>query len=54
MSLIRDYALSKLYDDEFVEGEGIVQVLNDIRSLPPLWRLKAYNILIKKGGRHLP
>ncbi|MCK5657273.1 MAG: PilZ domain-containing protein, partial [Deltaproteobacteria bacterium] len=24
LSLIRDYALSKLYDDEFVEGEGIV------------------------------
>jgi hypothetical protein len=54
LSLIREYALSKLYDDEFVEGEGIVQLLNDIRSLPPQWRLKAYNILIKKGGRHLP
>ena len=54
MSLILDYALSKLYDDEFVEGEGIVQVLSDIRNLPPPWRLKAYNILIKKGGEHLP
>ncbi|MBE9533714.1 MAG: PilZ domain-containing protein [Proteobacteria bacterium] len=54
LSLIRDYALSKLYDDEFVDGEGIVQLLSDIRNLPPQWRLKAYNILIKKGGEHLP
>ncbi|MGD8253174.1 MAG: PilZ domain-containing protein [Syntrophobacterales bacterium] len=52
--LIRDYALSKLYDDEFVKEEGIVQLLSDIRNLPPQWRLKAYNILIKKGGKHLP
>ena len=52
-NLIRDYALSKLYDKEFVEGEGIVRVLNDIRNLPPEWRLKAYNILIKKGGKNL-
>ena len=50
LRLIQDYALSKLYDDEFVENEGIVQLLNDIRNLPPQWRLKAYNILIKKGG----
>jgi hypothetical protein len=54
LSLILDYALSKLYDDEFVEGEGIVQLLSDIRNLPPQWRLKAYNILIKKGVEHLP
>ena len=52
--LIRDYALSKLYDDEFVKGEGIAQLLSDIRNLPPQWRLKAYNILIKKGSKHLP
>ena len=54
LSLIQDYALSKLYDDEFVEDEGIVQLLSDIRNLPPQWRLKAYNILIKKGSKHLP
>ncbi|MGD8436614.1 MAG: PilZ domain-containing protein [Syntrophobacterales bacterium] len=54
LRLIRDYALSKLYDDEFVKEEGIVQLLSDIRNLPPQWRLKAYNILIKKGGKHLP
>ena len=52
LSLIQDYALSKLYDDEFVEDEGIVQLLSDIRNLPPQWRLKAYNILIKKGNKH--
>jgi hypothetical protein len=54
LGLILDYALSKLYDDAFVEGEGIVQLLSDIRNLPPQWRLKAYNILIKKGGERLP
>ena len=52
LSLIQDYALSKLYDDEFVEEEGIVQLLSDIRNLPPQWRLEAYNILIKKGSKH--
>lgn len=54
LSLIQDYALSKLYDNEFVESEGIVQLLSDIRNLPPRLRLKAYNILIKKGGKNLP
>lgn len=54
LSLIQDYALSKLYDDAFVKGEGIVQLLSDIRNLPPQWRLKAYNILIKKGDKKLP
>lgn len=54
LRLIRDYALSKLYDDEFVQGEGIVQLLSDIRNLPPQWRLRAYNILIKKSGERLP
>jgi hypothetical protein len=34
LSLFRDYALSKLCDDEFVEDEGIVQLLSDIRTLP--------------------
>lgn len=52
LSLIQDYALNKLYDDEFVEAEGIFQLLSDIRNLPPQWRLKAYNILIKKGSKH--
>jgi hypothetical protein len=54
LSLIREYALAKLYDDNFVRQEGIVQVLSDVRNLPPSYRLKAYHILIKKGGEHLP
>ena len=53
LNLLREYSLTKLYDDNFVRREGIVQVLNDIRNLPPLHRLKAYQILIKKGGRHI-
>ena len=50
LSLITEYSLSKLYDDNFVRQEGIIQVLNDIRNLAPQWRLKAYNILIKRGA----
>ena len=49
LSLIQDYALRKLYNDEFLENEGIVQLLSDSRNLPPQWRLRAYSILIKKG-----
>lgn len=52
-SMIQDYSLSKLYDDEFLQEEGIDQVLSDIRNLPPSWRLKAYDILIKKGSGYL-
>jgi Tfp pilus assembly protein PilZ len=54
LSLIRDYSLTRLYDDNFLRKKGIVQVLNDVRNLPPSYRLKAYHILIKKGGKHLP
>jgi len=50
LSLIRDYSLGKLYDEDFVRREGILQILNDIRNLPPLYRLKAYHILIRKEG----
>ena len=51
LSLIRDYSLSRLYDEEFVRREGILQILSDIRNLPPLDRLKAYHILIRKEGK---
>lgn len=54
LSLIRDYSLTKLYDDDFVRKEGIIQIISDIRNLPPLYRLKAYHILIKKGSKHIP
>jgi len=53
LNMIRDYSLTKLYDDNFVKQEGILQLLDDIRNLPPEWRLKAYHILIKKGSGHL-
>ena len=51
LSLIRDYSLSRLYDEEFVHREGILQILSDIRNLPPLDRLKAYHILIRKESK---
>ncbi|UCG20745.1 MAG: PilZ domain-containing protein [Deltaproteobacteria bacterium] len=51
LSLIRDYSLTKLYDEDFVRREGILQILSDIRNLPPLYRLKAYHILIRKESK---
>jgi hypothetical protein len=51
LSLIRDYSLSRLYDEDFVRREGILQILNDIRNLSPLDRLRAYHILIRKESR---
>jgi hypothetical protein len=49
-SLIRDYTLRMLSNREVVQDQGITNVLNDIRNLPAMDRLKAYNILIKKGA----
>jgi uncharacterized protein (TIGR02266 family) len=49
--LIREYALTSLYDDNLVRSGGILQVLEDIRNLPSLARLKAYHILIRKGTK---
>jgi hypothetical protein len=51
LSLIRDYSLSRLYDEDFIRREGIIQILSDIRNLPPLYRLKAYHILIRKESK---
>ena len=51
LSMIRDYSLIKLYDEDFVRREGIVQILSDIRNLTPLYRLKAYHILIRKESK---
>jgi hypothetical protein len=53
LSLIREYALSKLYDEDFVRSQGILNILDDIRNLPPIWRLKAYHILIRKASEPL-
>ena len=54
LNLIQDYSLTKLYDDDFVQREGIIQIMSDIRNLPPMYRLKAYHILIKKGSKRYP
>ena len=51
LSIIQDYSLIKLYDDDFVRTEGILQLLGDIRNLPPLYRLKAYHILVRKESK---
>jgi len=51
--MILDYSLKKLYDKEFLRKEGIMRVLSDIRNLPAEYRLKAYHILIKKGGKDI-
>ncbi len=49
-SLIRDYTLKMLNNEELLRDGGILLVLEDLRNLPPMERLKAYNILIKKGS----
>ena len=53
LSLIREYSLSRLYDDDFVRREGILRILSDIRNLPPFCRLKAYHILIRKESKQI-
>jgi hypothetical protein len=47
-SLIQNYTLEMLCDDEIVRKQGILQLMNDIRNLDPELRLKAYRILTKK------
>lgn len=49
--LIREYTLTRLYDDDLIRSEGILRVLEDIRNLPSMARLKAYHILIRKGTK---
>jgi len=51
--LIREYTLTRLYDDNLVRSGGILRVLEDIRNLPSMARLKAYHILIKKETKPL-
>ena len=50
LALILDVTLKMLDTDELVQSEGILRILDDIRNLPSLDRLRAYNILIKKGS----
>jgi len=51
--MIRDYTLKMLNNEELLRDGGILLVLDDLRNLPPKDRLKAYNILIKKGSGHI-
>lgn len=51
--MIRDYTLKMLNNEELLRDGGILLVLDDLRNLPPEDRLKAYNILIKKGSGHI-
>ena len=52
--MIRDYTLKMLNNEELLRNGGILLVLDDLRNLPPEDRLKAYDILIKKGSGHFP
>jgi hypothetical protein len=52
LGLIREYTLKMLNNEDLLRDGGILLVLEDLRSLPPEYRLKAYNILIKKGSGH--
>ncbi|MFP3869364.1 MAG: PilZ domain-containing protein [Syntrophobacteria bacterium] len=48
-SLLRDFTLRMLADDEALRRQGgILRVLEDIRNLPSMERLKAYTILTRK------
>ena len=49
-TLIRDFTISMLDNDELLREGGILRVLEDIRNLSPEDRLKAYHILIGKGA----
>jgi hypothetical protein len=51
--MILDYTLKMLNNEELLRNGGILLVLDDLRNLPPEDRLKAYNILIKKGSGHI-
>jgi hypothetical protein len=51
--MILDYTLKMLDNQELLRDGGILLVLDDLRNLPPEDRLKAYNILIKKGSGHI-
>jgi hypothetical protein len=49
-SLVQDYTLKMLNNEDLLRDGGILQLLDDLRNLPPMERLKAYHILIKKGS----
>lgn len=47
--LIKDYIWQPIYMDAQVRSHGILPVMRKIRKLPPAYRLKAYDLLIKRG-----
>ena len=47
-SLLRDYTIRMLDNDDLLRDGGILLVLDDLRNLPPKDRLKAYHVLIGK------
>ena len=49
-SLIRDYTIRMLDNDDLLRDGGILLVLDDLRNLEANDRLKAYHILIGKGS----
>lgn len=53
LGLIREYTLKMLNNEDLLRDGGILLVLDDLRSLPPEYRLRAYNILIKKSSGHV-
>ncbi len=49
-TLIRDFTIRMLDNDDLLREGGILRVLEDLRNLPSKDRLKAYHILIGKGA----
>ena len=49
-TLILDYSIRMLDNDDLLRDGGILQVLEALRSLPAADRLKAYHVLIGKGS----
>ena len=53
LGIIREYTLKMLNNEDLLRDGGILLVMDDLRSLPPEYRLRAYNILIKKSSGHV-
>jgi len=49
-SVIRDYTIEMVNNDDLLRNGGILLVLDELRNLPANDRLKAYHVLIGKGS----
>jgi hypothetical protein len=49
-TLISDFTIRMLDNDELLREGGILRILDDLRNLSPEERLKAYHILIDRGA----